>query len=354
MSFFKMSQYEGLAAEGRISPYMNTSSTAVLVMLDLRSIAKSMSRGRPGAGISLGKLNVEAVNGRRCVSAFAVDGKPSEDEAHHAQVQSMVKEGGFRLLAVPAAENFEQESAGIMLALKAQEFVLTGKCSRVVLITGDGDFACLAKSLQSIGTVVEVMAFEDSLNGCLKDAADKVTLLDELPLIRIRNSEEASPKAEWSETSVASSGDDGDAMAGGTEGVPEAAEDGPGEESEYEIHDIPDDASMSSQRSRALARLSSLQSGIRFVPYKIINDEEGTVTYKGAGTIASSLLLPCPYMAFLSPNGKVLQLIPCEKGDIQCEGQTIRIGLLEALMQGRTECSLDFENDDDVLTVRLD
>ncbi|MBR6204464.1 MAG: NYN domain-containing protein [Candidatus Methanomethylophilaceae archaeon] len=193
MSRNKMMQYEGLeAGDARFHPYLNEPYTRVLVLLDLRNIVASLSNGYPDAEIDFGKLNAEALDGRRCASAFAVDGTFGEDEWRHSRIQDMAHMGGFTLVKVHATNGCgKQEGTDVMLSSIATEYVCEDKCDCVVFITGDGDFACLAEKLQKRGIAVEVMSFVDSLSGCLRHAANKVTILDDLPLTRIRNSEEA-------------------------------------------------------------------------------------------------------------------------------------------------------------------
>ncbi len=132
-----------------------------------------------------------------------------------------------------------------------------------------------------------------------------------------------------------------------------AGEDEPEEEYEYVIHDYPEDRPAPRPRFRRPSRHAQSPSGIRFVPYMSVDDEEALVIYRGGGMLTSSLLMPSPYMAFLTPNRKFLQLIPCEKGDIPCNGVMIKIGFLEALMEGRKGCILDCDNDDGALTLHL-
>lgn len=50
--------------------------------------------------------------------------------------------------------------------------------TRIVLVSGDGDFAPLVRHLRRRGKLVEVAAFADGLAGELMQAADKVTVLD--------------------------------------------------------------------------------------------------------------------------------------------------------------------------------
>ena len=63
-----------------------------------------------------------------------------------------------------------------------------------MLITGDGDFSVLVDELHEQGAVVEVMSFDESLSNCLKRKADKVSIIDDMPLARMKpvEDEEAS------------------------------------------------------------------------------------------------------------------------------------------------------------------
>ncbi len=193
---FKMTEYEDLATEGRpYCPYSPRPNDKVLLLMDLANVQKSMSNGYPETDLDFVKLNMDAVNRRDLVAAIAVDGTFHEDKERHSRLQCKVRDSGFRLEIVPCTNSLgKQEGTDVALALIAFEYALRDRCDTVVLITGDGDFTYLVRRLQNLGKIVEVISFDDSLSRCLKRAADKVTLIDHMPLVRIRPVDaEASP-----------------------------------------------------------------------------------------------------------------------------------------------------------------
>jgi uncharacterized protein (TIGR00288 family) len=91
---------------------------------------------------------------------------------------------GFRLDLVPSIGK-KQEGVDVRMALIAQWHAMQGDVDAVVLITGDSDFRVLAQELQFMGVDVEVFSFERSLSHALEEQADSVTILDDLPIIRM-------------------------------------------------------------------------------------------------------------------------------------------------------------------------
>ncbi len=187
----ELSKYEKIMNKGRpMCPYNPRPYDKVLVMMDLRNVSSKLSVECQDE-FEFGKLLIDAVGIRDLVAAIAVDGTFHEDEDYHTRLQTRVRDCGFRLEVVPATNNSgKQEGTDVALALTAFEYAIKDRCDTVVLITGDGDFTYLVKKLQSLGKVVEVISFDECLSGRLRRAADKVTLIDSMPLFSIEPDEE--------------------------------------------------------------------------------------------------------------------------------------------------------------------
>lgn len=189
----ELSKYEKIANKGLpLCPYRHNYYDRVLVLMDLRNVSMKIS-GDCQEEFEYGKLLIDAVGIRNLVAAIAVDGTFYEDEDRLSRLQSRVRNCGFRIESVPVTNNSgKQEGTDVALALIAFEYAIKDRCDTIVLITGDGDFTYLVKKLQGLGKVVEVISFDESLSGRLRRAADKVTLLDGMPLISlVPNEEEA-------------------------------------------------------------------------------------------------------------------------------------------------------------------
>ena len=171
-------------------PYKPRAADRALVLLDLRNISKKLFNDHPDEDFDFRKLLMDAIGIRDCVAAVAVDGTFYEDEGRKTRLQSDIRKSGFRLDLVPATNGSgKQEGTDVEIALVAYDYAVEKRCDCVLLITGDGDFSALVKRLHDKGIVVEVMSFSDCLSGCLKRAADKVQLIDHMPLIRMRSDE---------------------------------------------------------------------------------------------------------------------------------------------------------------------
>ncbi len=188
---YEMSKYEKIANRGQpFCPYSPRHYDRVLVLMDLRNVSMKIPVDCQEQ-FEYGKLLSDAVGIRKLVAAIAVDGTFREDLDLHSGLQTRVRDCGFRLEVVPATNNSgKQEGTDVALALTAFEYAIKDRCDTVVLITGDGDFAYLVKKLQSLGKVVEVMSFDESLSERLRRVADKVTLIDSMPLFSIEPDEE--------------------------------------------------------------------------------------------------------------------------------------------------------------------
>ena len=66
----------------------------------------------------------------------------------------------------------------VLMAMDALEFAMDTKPDIVVLVTGDGDFAYLAKKLRRKGIRVEAASTQDKISGLLKQAVNGFIDLD--------------------------------------------------------------------------------------------------------------------------------------------------------------------------------
>ena len=183
--------YDELAIrESPYCPYKPKPADRTLVLLDLRNISKKLFNDYPDEDFDFRKLLMDAVGIRDCVAAIAVDGTFYEDEDRHTRLQKDIRSSGFRLDLVPATNGSgKQEGTDVEIALVAYDYAVEKRCDCVLLITGDGDFSPLVRRLHEKGVLVEVLSFKDCLSGCLERTADKVRLIDGMPLIRIRPDE---------------------------------------------------------------------------------------------------------------------------------------------------------------------
>ena len=183
--------YDELAIrESPYCPYKPKPADRTLVLLDLRNISKKLFNDYPDEDFDFRKLLMDAVGIRDCVAAIAVDGTFYEEEDRRTRLQTEIGNSGFRLDLVPASNGSgKQEGTDVEIALVAYDYAVEKRCDCVLLITGDGDFSPLVRRLHEKGIIVEVISFEDCLSGCLEKTADKVRLIDRMPLIRIRPDE---------------------------------------------------------------------------------------------------------------------------------------------------------------------
>ncbi len=178
------SKYDDLAVGGQpYCPYNSHPYDKLLVLMDLDGVSRILSEEYPGQDVDFKKLLIEAVDDRDCIAAFAVYTE-SRDMGTRKLIRR-VSDCGFRLEPVPD-QGSEKWSAGIAIALIAQEYALKDWCDRIVLITGETGSAYLARNLQRRGKVVEVLSFDE------RAVADKVVLMSRIPMIRVDVPEEAS------------------------------------------------------------------------------------------------------------------------------------------------------------------
>ncbi|WP_400223799.1 NYN domain-containing protein [Methanomethylophilus alvi] len=171
-----------------VNPYRNTENDRVLVVLDVRNITARQNQDYCNARIDYGKLLTDTVDGRILIGAIAVDSLIEDSDGRDSAriFHRELKNSGFRLDLVPPSNNKgKQEGVDVKIALLAQKYVLRGQCDVVELITGDGDFTVLVQSIQSEGVRAYVTSFYKSLSYSLRNEADLVRILDNVPIIRM-------------------------------------------------------------------------------------------------------------------------------------------------------------------------
>ena len=172
----------------RVSPYRADEDDRVMVILDVRNFTYRQSLDYCNSAVDLRKFLDDRIGGRKCVKAVAVDGLVLDDCGRDTSrlFHSELRNAGFAVELVPASNNKgKQEGVDVLIALIAQRYALLGKVDVVELITGDGDFGVLVKELQGLGVLVNVTSFYRSLSYSLRDQADSVTILDDVPAIRM-------------------------------------------------------------------------------------------------------------------------------------------------------------------------
>ncbi len=164
------------------------SGERTVVILDVRNVVCRQSQEYSNTVIEYRKLLEDIVRGRDCVAAFAVDGVTYEDGKDVCRIfHEDLEKAGFKTVLVPASNNKgKQEGVDIKIALIAQRFALLGDCDTVELITGDGDFGTLVEELKGEGVTVGITSFKANLSYSLKGMADNVSMLDTMPIIRMR------------------------------------------------------------------------------------------------------------------------------------------------------------------------
>ena len=180
---------DSLDVRKRTNPCSNTANDSVLVILDVRNVTCRQSSDYTNTEIDYSKLLSDAVGDGRCVKAVAVDGVQYDDKGRDTckTFHKYLWNCGFSLDLVQASNNKgKQEGVDIEIALVAQRYALLGKCDVVELITGDGDFGVLVKTLQSFGVRVNVTSFYRNLSYSLKEQADSVTILDDKTVIKMQ------------------------------------------------------------------------------------------------------------------------------------------------------------------------
>ena len=170
------------------SLYKESLDDRVVVILDVRNITCRQSMEYSNTCMDYSKLLRDIVGSRKCTVAIAVDGVSYDDKDRDVYriFHSELKRSGFRVELVPASNNKgKQEGVDVKIALLAQKYALLNKCDIIELMTGDGDFTVLVQDLQAEGVRVNVTSFSANLSYSLKDKADEVRILDDMPLVRM-------------------------------------------------------------------------------------------------------------------------------------------------------------------------
>ena len=162
--------------------------TRVLVLLDVRNITANQNRAYCNAVIDYGRLRQLALDGGEQVAAIAVDSLVEEGHRDTAAIfHRQLEANGFELLLQSKPpEAIKQVGVDVAITVIAMKYAAAGACDRVVLISGDGDFAPLSRGLREYGIEVRVMSFGVSLSRALRESADSATILDDVPLVRMQ------------------------------------------------------------------------------------------------------------------------------------------------------------------------
>ena len=75
----------------------------------------------------------------------------------------------------------KQKGVDVQLAIDALRTAFSGNVRAIALVTGDADFAPLARAIRDAGPHVIVIAFEASLSESLRREADRVEILGGVP-----------------------------------------------------------------------------------------------------------------------------------------------------------------------------
>ncbi len=164
----------------------NVPGDRVAVVLDVRNIVCGQSREYSNTAMDFGKLLQDVLEGRRCVLSVAVDGVFYDERGRDASrlFHDELRRSGFRMDLVEATNGCgKQEGADVEIALTAYDYA--GRCDVVELITGDGDFSVLVRRLQQRGVRVNVTSLTGSLSDRLGRSADRVRIMDRMPLVRM-------------------------------------------------------------------------------------------------------------------------------------------------------------------------
>ncbi len=166
----------------------DVSGEGTVVILDVRNVVCRQSQEYSNTVIEYRKLLEDTVRGRDCVAAFAVDGVTYKDGKDVCRIfHEDLEKAGFKTILVPPSNNKgKQEGVDVKIALIAQKFALLGDCDSVELITGDGDFGVLIEELKDEWIAVGITSFKANLSHSLKGMADNVSILDTMPIIRMR------------------------------------------------------------------------------------------------------------------------------------------------------------------------
>ena len=165
-----------------------TGGARVLVLLDVRNITAAQSRAYCNAEIDFGRLRELALGDGELVAAIAVDSLVKDGKGDTAAIfHRQLERSGFELSLQPKCpESPKQTGVDVEIAVIAMRFGVPRFCDRVVLISGDGDFAPLTRDLRERGVEVRVMSFRASMSRILRESVDAITILDDVPLVKMQ------------------------------------------------------------------------------------------------------------------------------------------------------------------------
>ena len=150
----------------------------VAVLVDVQNLYYS-AKNLYGQKINFKNLLNVAVQGRVLTRAIAyvINAQPGEDNEFFEAVNN----AGFEVKEKPLQTFFGGAKKGdwdVGIAMDAVR--LSSKVDSIVLISGDGDFRPVVSYVQSVGCLVEVIAFEKTANNDLMKEADDFINIDEL------------------------------------------------------------------------------------------------------------------------------------------------------------------------------
>lgn len=150
----------------------------VAVLVDVQNMYYS-ARNNFNARINFAKLLEKAVANRLLVRAIAYVIKAEDDKS--SDFFEAVHSAGFEVKEKPLQVFYDGHLKGDWdLGIAMDAIRLGQKVDSVVLVTGDGDFKPLVNYLQqSLGCLVEVVAFKQTANNELIEMADDFTNIED-------------------------------------------------------------------------------------------------------------------------------------------------------------------------------
>lgn len=121
--------------------------------------------------VDFSKVLESCIDGRKLIRAIAY-----VIEAHTPDQEdffNLLKKFGYEVKSKELKTYVTGEKKGDWdMGLAIDAIKIANKVDTIVLVSGDGDFVYLVNHLQAHGVRVEVMAFEQSTSGKLKEEAD--------------------------------------------------------------------------------------------------------------------------------------------------------------------------------------
>jgi len=177
-----------------------TNTRRVLIFADSdNTVLASQSFNRKIDWIKLRDYLADSREGRELIEMVIYVGLPPAKEKFQEQTKIKekfiywAKSNGFLVVQQEGKAKGDeyQTDIDIVMAMDAIELALEIRPDIVVLVTGDSDFAYLAKKLRRRGMRVEVASVEQSLGNDLKNAANSVIdLISVFDTFEVKNQEE--------------------------------------------------------------------------------------------------------------------------------------------------------------------